>query len=58
MQVLHNIGKEGKDLILFIETLKNIDNTILVKNSFLESNTRGILNSLLPIPKESNYSYK
>lgn len=50
--------KEGKDLILFIETLKNIDSTILVKNSFLESNTREILNSLLPIPKKSNYHYK
>lgn len=45
---------EGKDLILFIETLKNVDSTILVKNSFLESNTCGILNSLLPITKKSN----
>lgn len=46
--------KEGRDLILYIEKLKNIDNTILIKNSFLENNTREILNFLLPVPKNSN----
>lgn len=38
--------KEGKDLALFINTLKNIDSTILFTNQFLENNTRGVLNFL------------